>query len=165
MGRGKMGTKRPAPRAPAHGRASRAVRTHEQGEGVGKRGVFQDRVGVPVRYCGDAPFQHRNSWCLERAATARIVSLEPNDDFATLRPFLDLDSVSCSGATTAKFAKIIGSRSGGVYMPPARLRALQAAASSDKSSPKYQRMSWDALRKSITGIVNRVNITNINIFT
>ncbi|EDR11214.1 uncharacterized protein LACBIDRAFT_247484, partial [Laccaria bicolor S238N-H82] len=61
----------------------------------------------------------------------------------------------------AEFAKLVGSRSGGVYMPPARLRALQAAASSDKTSPEYQRLSWDALRKSITGIVNRVNIANI----
>ncbi|KAF8894810.1 armadillo-type protein [Infundibulicybe gibba] len=61
----------------------------------------------------------------------------------------------------AEFAKLVGSRSGGVYMPPARLRALQQAASSDKSSAEYQRMSWDALRKSITGIVNRVNIVNI----
>ncbi|KAG8217290.1 MIF4G-domain-containing protein [Butyriboletus roseoflavus] len=61
----------------------------------------------------------------------------------------------------AEFAKLIGSRSGGVYVPPARLRALQAAAASDKSSPEYQRLSWDALRKSITGIVNRVNIANI----
>ncbi|KAK7061197.1 hypothetical protein R3P38DRAFT_3383459 [Favolaschia claudopus] len=61
----------------------------------------------------------------------------------------------------AEFAKLVGSRSGGVYMPPARLRALQAAASSDKASPEYQRLAWDALRKSITGIVNRVNIVNI----
>ncbi|KAJ7584937.1 armadillo-type protein [Mycena floridula] len=61
----------------------------------------------------------------------------------------------------AEFAKLVGSRSGGVYMPPARLRALQAAASSDKTTPEYQRLSWDALRKSITGIVNRVNIVNI----
>ncbi|KAJ7777836.1 hypothetical protein DFH07DRAFT_565912 [Mycena maculata] len=61
----------------------------------------------------------------------------------------------------AEFAKLVGSRSGGVYMPPARLRALQAAASSDKASAEYQRLSWDALRKSITGIVNRVNIVNI----
>ena len=61
----------------------------------------------------------------------------------------------------AEFAKLVGSRSGGVYMPPARLRALQEAASSDKTSPEYQRLSWDALRKSITGIVNRVNIANI----
>ncbi|KAG8884889.1 pre-mRNA-splicing factor cwc22 [Tulasnella sp. 331] len=61
----------------------------------------------------------------------------------------------------AEFAKLITSKSGGVYMPPARLRALQAAASKDKSSADYQRLSWDALRKSLTGIVNRVNIGNI----
>ncbi|KAJ6630212.1 armadillo-type protein [Mycena sp. CBHHK59/15] len=61
----------------------------------------------------------------------------------------------------AEFAKLVGSRSGGVYMPPARLRALQQAASGDKASAEYQRLSWDALRKSITGIVNRVNIVNI----
>ncbi|OCH90656.1 MIF4G-domain-containing protein [Obba rivulosa] len=61
----------------------------------------------------------------------------------------------------AEFAKLANSRSGGVYMPPARLRALQEAAGKDKSSAEYQRLSWDALRKSITGIVNRVNVTNI----
>lgn len=61
----------------------------------------------------------------------------------------------------AEFQKLISTKSGGVYMPPARLRALQAAASEDKASPEYQRLSWDALRKSLTGIVNRVNITNI----
>ena len=64
----------------------------------------------------------------------------------------------------AEFAKLLGNntRSGGVYMPPARLRALQeAAAAKDKASPEYQRLSWDALRKSITGIVNRVNVGNI----
>ncbi|KAH9939590.1 MIF4G-domain-containing protein [Amylocystis lapponica] len=61
----------------------------------------------------------------------------------------------------AEFAKLSSTRSGGVYMPPARLRALQEAASKDKASAEYQRLSWDALRKSITGIVNRVNIANI----
>ncbi|EIM89957.1 MIF4G-domain-containing protein [Stereum hirsutum FP-91666 SS1] len=61
----------------------------------------------------------------------------------------------------AEFAKLLGTRSGGVYMPPARLRAMREAASSDRSSQEYQRLSWDALRKSITGIVNRVNVGNI----
>ncbi|KDN49310.1 hypothetical protein RSAG8_02012, partial [Rhizoctonia solani AG-8 WAC10335] len=61
----------------------------------------------------------------------------------------------------AEFAKLLSSRSGGVYVPPARLKALQAAAGEDKSSAEYQRLSWDALRKSITGIVNRVNVANI----
>ena len=44
---------------------------------------------------------------------------------------------------------------------PARLRALQAVAAQDRSSAEYQRLSWDALRKSIAGIANRVNIGNI----
>ena len=60
----------------------------------------------------------------------------------------------------AEFAKL-NTRSGGVYVPPARLRAMREAAAADKSSQEYQRLSWDALRKSITGIVNRVNIANI----
>lgn len=61
----------------------------------------------------------------------------------------------------AELAKLANTRSGGVYIPPARLRAMQAAAASDKLSPEYQRLSWDALRKSLTGFVNRVNVTNI----
>ncbi|KDQ59686.1 hypothetical protein JAAARDRAFT_127159 [Jaapia argillacea MUCL 33604] len=74
----------------------------------------------------------------------------------------DADKEKAKADAQAEFAKLVGgSRAGGVYMPPARLRALQAAASSDKTSPEYQRLSWDALRKSITGIVNRVNIANI----
>ncbi|KAI5984562.1 armadillo-type protein [Pisolithus marmoratus] len=31
----------------------------------------------------------------------------------------------------------------------------------DKSSQEYQRLSWDALHKLITGNVNRVNMANI----
>ncbi|KAK6138378.1 hypothetical protein DH2020_027852 [Rehmannia glutinosa] len=34
-------------------------------------------------------------------------------------------------------------------------------ATKDKSSVEYQRMTWDALRKSINGLVNKVNATNI----
>ncbi|EJF62692.1 MIF4G-domain-containing protein [Dichomitus squalens LYAD-421 SS1] len=61
----------------------------------------------------------------------------------------------------AEFAKLTSTRSGGVYMPPARLRAMQEEAAKDKASAEYQRITWDALRKSITGIVNRVNVGNI----
>lgn len=65
----------------------------------------------------------------------------------------------------AEFLKLTATSGAGVYIPPARLRAMQAAAAAagDKSSPEYQRMSWDALRKSLTGIVNRVNINNIKL--
>ena len=32
---------------------------------------------------------------------------------------------------------------------------------SDKTGPQYQRMTWDALRKSLNGIINKVNVQNI----
>ncbi|KAJ3296678.1 pre-mRNA-splicing factor cwc22 [Borealophlyctis nickersoniae] len=51
-------------------------------------------------------------------------------------------------------------RTGGAYIPPARLRAMQAAIT-DKSSPEYQRMAWEALKKSINGLINKVNTSNI----
>ena len=57
----------------------------------------------------------------------------------------------------AEFAKLLGSRSGGAYIPPARLRAMQAEAAKDKQSSEYQRLSWDALRKSINGLINKVS--------
>lgn len=49
----------------------------------------------------------------------------------------------------AEFAKLTSTRSGGVYMPPARLRAMQEAASKDKASAEYQRISWDARLQSV----------------
>ncbi|KAL9932639.1 hypothetical protein V8E36_008338 [Tilletia maclaganii] len=53
-------------------------------------------------------------------------------------------------------------RAGGAYIPPARLRALMAeAAAQDPGSTEYQRMSWDALKKSITGLINKVAADNI----
>uniref|UniRef100_K3WMS1 MI domain-containing protein n=1 Tax=Globisporangium ultimum (strain ATCC 200006 / CBS 805.95 / DAOM BR144) TaxID=431595 RepID=K3WMS1_GLOUD len=32
----------------------------------------------------------------------------------------------------------------------------------DKSSPEHQRQTWDALRKSINGLINKVNVSNIS---
>lgn len=95
----------------------------------------------------------------ERDLAARMAAAELE---RVVKP-KEQDSAQNLAEKQAEFAKLVGSRSGGVYMPPARLRALQAAAASDKSSPEYQRLSWDALRKSITGIVNRVNIANIKL--
>lgn len=92
----------------------------------------------------------------ERQLAARMaaVELEKTEEKKGETKEKEFDAV-------AEFAKLTSSRSGGVYMPPARLRALQAAASQDRSSAEYQRLSWDALRKSITGIVNRINVGNI----
>lgn len=51
-------------------------------------------------------------------------------------------------------------RSGGVYIPPFRLAQMMKDVQ-DKSSVEYQRLTWDALRKSINGLVNKVNASNI----
>ncbi|KAJ7965220.1 pre-mRNA-splicing factor CWC22-like [Quillaja saponaria] len=51
-------------------------------------------------------------------------------------------------------------KSGGVYIPPFKLARMMKEVQ-DKSSVEYQRLTWDALRKSINGLVNKVNATNI----
>ncbi|KAH6661919.1 pre-mRNA-splicing factor cwc22 [Plectosphaerella plurivora] len=60
----------------------------------------------------------------------------------------------------AEYEKLSSMRSGGTYIPPARLRALQAQIT-DKSSKEYQRLMWEALKKSINGLINKVNYSNI----
>nr|XP_033802406.1 pre-mRNA-splicing factor CWC22 homolog isoform X2 [Geotrypetes seraphini] len=51
-------------------------------------------------------------------------------------------------------------RTGGAYIPPAKLRMMQQQIT-DKSSLAYQRMSWEALKKSLNGLINKVNVSNI----
>ncbi|RYP92653.1 hypothetical protein DL770_001166 [Monosporascus sp. CRB-9-2] len=63
-------------------------------------------------------------------------------------------------AAKAEYQKLLNMRSGGTYIPPARLRALQAQIT-DKTSKEYQRMAWEALKKSINGLINKVNTANI----
>ncbi|XP_076449470.1 uncharacterized protein LOC143285903 [Babylonia areolata] len=60
----------------------------------------------------------------------------------------------------AKETGDITTRTGGAYIPPAKLRMMQAQIT-DKSSVEYQRMAWEALKKSINGLVNKVNVSNI----
>ncbi|CAD6267910.1 unnamed protein product [Miscanthus lutarioriparius] len=60
---------------------------------------------------------------------------------------------------------MIPGRTGGIYIPPFRMAQMMRDVE-DKSSPEYQRLTWDALKKSINGLVNKVNATNIkNIVT
>jgi len=48
----------------------------------------------------------------------------------------------------------------GVYIPPFKM-AMMMKEVQDKSSAEYQRLTWEALRKTINGLVNKVNATNI----
>ncbi|KAF5179585.1 Pre-mrna-splicing factor cwc22-like protein [Thalictrum thalictroides] len=56
-------------------------------------------------------------------------------------------------------AKLV--RSEGAYIPPFILARMMKKEVEDKSSVEYQRLTWDALKKSINGIVNKVNAANI----
>nr|CDS31100.2 cell cycle control protein cwf22 [Hymenolepis microstoma] len=52
-------------------------------------------------------------------------------------------------------------KTGGAYIPPARLRQMQAKIT-DKNTDAYQRIAWEALKKSIHGLINKVNVSNIS---
>lgn len=59
---------------------------------------------------------------------------------------------------------LLTSKTGGAYIPPAKLRMLQAEIT-DKNTAAYQRIAWEALKKSIHGYINKVNVDNIGIIT
>ncbi|KAJ8958815.1 hypothetical protein NQ318_019575 [Aromia moschata] len=61
-----------------------------------------------------------------------------------------------------KTVDLLTSRTGGAYIPPAKLRMMQENIT-DKSSAAYQRIAWEALKKSIHGYINKVNTSNIGI--
>ncbi|KAI8043434.1 hypothetical protein M5D96_004766 [Drosophila gunungcola] len=63
-----------------------------------------------------------------------------------------------------KTVDVLTSRTGGAYIPPAKLRLMQSQIT-DKASAAYQRIAWEALKKSIHGYINKVNVTNIAIIT
>ncbi|XP_075213065.1 pre-mRNA-splicing factor nucampholin [Lycorma delicatula] len=61
-----------------------------------------------------------------------------------------------------KTVDLLTSRTGGAYIPPAKLRMMQANIT-DKTSAAYQRIAWEALKKSIHGQINKVTTENIGI--
>ncbi|EFJ09007.1 hypothetical protein SELMODRAFT_130630 [Selaginella moellendorffii] len=51
-------------------------------------------------------------------------------------------------------------RCGGTYIPPSKLAQMMGDVK-DKASVAYQRMAWEALRKSINGLMNKVSASNV----
>ncbi|KIW85282.1 pre-mRNA-splicing factor cwc22 [Fonsecaea pedrosoi CBS 271.37] len=91
----------------------------------------------------------------ERQLLAKFKPKEPDE--ARRKP---LTAEEKQAAAKAEYEKLLTMRSGGTYIPPAKLRALQSQIT-DKSSKEYQRMAWEALKKSINGLINKVNVSNI----
>uniref|UniRef100_A0ACD5YDA3 Uncharacterized protein n=1 Tax=Avena sativa TaxID=4498 RepID=A0ACD5YDA3_AVESA len=48
-----------------------------------------------------------------------------------------------------------------MYVPPSQAAAVADYAAGDKAGPAYQRQTWDALKRSITGLVNKATAANI----
>ena len=63
-----------------------------------------------------------------------------------------------------KTVDLLTSKTGGAYIPPAKLRLMQQEIT-DKSSAAYQRIAWEALKKSIHGHINKINTSNIGIIS
>lgn len=38
---------------------------------------------------------------------------------------------------------------------------MMQAEITDKATPAYQRIAWEALKKSLNGLINKVNVSNI----
>merc|ERR1719471_1019168 len=65
-----------------------------------------------------------------------------------------------SALPAKKKQELLTTKTGGAYIPPAKLRMMQKNIT-DKSSEAYQRLAWEALKKSINGLINKVNSPNI----
>ena len=83
--------------------------------------------------------------------------MRQKDDAEPAKPLTEDEK---QGAAKAEYEKLLNMRSGGTYIPPARLKALQAQIT-DKTSKEYQRMAWEALKKSINGLINKISVSNI----
>ena len=48
-------------------------------------------------------------------------------------------------------------RAGGVYIPPHKKRKIEQELMKDQTSQDFQRIKWEALRKSLNGLINKVS--------
>ncbi|QIW96834.1 hypothetical protein AMS68_002352 [Peltaster fructicola] len=110
---------------------------------------------TPPRRNGQLPRDVDHARAEERAR--QLAMRQKDDDAASSKP---LTAEEKQAKAKAEYDRLLNMRSGGTYIPPARLKALQEQIT-DKTSKEYQRMAWEALKKSINGLINKVNVSNI----
>ncbi|KZS01139.1 putative Pre-mRNA-splicing factor CWC22, partial [Daphnia magna] len=116
----------------------------------------KDRYEIGSRYWGDEGTKSHRSNILREPDHHSKKRVDH-------RKNLDANSMNEEGVKEQKKGKEVDpimTRTGGAYIPPARLRMMQAQIT-DKSSLAFQRLSWEALKKSIHGLINKVNVSNI----
>ncbi|MEN2499347.1 MAG: pre-mRNA-splicing factor cwc22, variant 2 [Marteilia pararefringens] len=77
----------------------------------------------------------------------------PEADIKKPEPEIDLNFVNHE-------SELFKSKSGGIYLPPAKLKQYQQDIT-DKNSEMYQRLHWVAIKKTINGLMNKINADNI----
>lgn len=77
-------------------------------------------------------------------------------------PVVEAETPAAMADATVEASKFRGknTRTGGSYIPPQRA-ALMKQDLPEEGSEAYQRLSWEALRKSINGLINKINTSNI----
>lgn len=93
------------------------------------------------------------------ASSSAVAAASAVDHSASL---LSAQSHAASRAARLDPSKV--ATRGGVYMPPHKMKALNEAllaSASAGSSEAVQKLQWEALRKSINGLINKVNASNL----
>ena len=111
-------------------------------------------AGPSKRSRRDEEDDHRNGEAGRRPAPKPTTDDLPEDD-SRLKLFQN--AFSANRKLPIDDSK---TRAGGAYIPPARLREMQKSIT-DKKSAEFQRMAWEALKKSIQGLINKTNTANI----
>jgi pre-mRNA-splicing factor CWC22 len=74
----------------------------------------------------------------------------------------DFEQGTLKGETKTQKGALLPTQAGGVYIPPFKLRKMmEDLKNQEKTSLEHQKYMWEMLRKSINGIVNKVNTSNI----
>ncbi|TID26190.1 hypothetical protein CANINC_002817 [Pichia inconspicua] len=60
-----------------------------------------------------------------------------------------------------KLQELLKLKSGGAYVPPAKLKALMANVVLEDDSEELQKLQWESLKKRINSTINKVNKENI----
>ena len=95
-----------------------------------------------VREVGDVALQDVNPNRQDERHRQLAERLRQKEEHAAAKPKTEEEK---QASARAEYQKLLSMRSGGTYIPPARLRALQAQIT-DKTSEEYQRMAWEALK-------------------
>ena len=92
-----------------------------------------------------------------------INAITPSEPVPNIPETAPVEPATKPESNIVTLAPQLPTRAGGVYIPPHKLRQLQEEAmrKEQKFGVQHQKHMWEMLRKSINGIVNKVNVSNI----